>query len=197
VADRDQENATGLPRLVIRIYSPCSARKSKSKNSWLAWCALTVFILVLFVGYARASDVIRRANTNRAGTGAEPSPAGSTVEPALCLLREFGGAYCISRRSPAVTASNVPLVDRSDSRSRNCSINSGNENGTMAKRVFSLLGLLLLTACNNNGSSPAPAPLSTSVPMTLRRGRSSTRQECPRIRPRKREEGGTLIFRVT
>jgi hypothetical protein len=35
----------------------------------------------------------------------------------------------------------------------------------MAKGAFSILGLLLLTACNDNGSSPAPTPPSTGVPM--------------------------------
>jgi hypothetical protein len=37
--------------------------------------------------------------------------------------------------------------------------------GTIAKVALSILGLLLLAACNDNGSSPAATPRSTVVPM--------------------------------
>src|SRR5712691_9248607 len=37
--------------------------------------------------------------------------------------------------------------------------------GTMTKVPLSILGLLVLAACNDNGSSPAATPRSTVVPM--------------------------------
>src|SRR6266852_325243 len=42
--------------------------------------------------------------------------------------------------------------------------------GTIAKVALSILGLLLLAACNDNGSSPAATPRSTVVPMNAQAG---------------------------
>jgi len=56
-------------------------------------------------------------------------------------------------------------IDTGELTKRPCSPGSAITTRTMAKAVLSILGLLLLAACNDAGSSSAPTPRSTVVPM--------------------------------